>query len=703
MRAYQARAETEVRPDPTAALLHGHWRVLAWGVWGALVALALSLFAAAIPALYAQRNTPSEAVREGLAQLGLTVGFYAGYVIALQVVLALAYFAVAALIVRRKSDDGGALFVALFLVLVATVNAPNMAALEASQPTLVLLAEVANVLLGTSLILFLFLFPDGRFVPRWTCAAALIWLAGQLLLLFLTGDSIVADPPDWLALLVVAGLVIGIGAQIYRYVRVSVRVQRQQTKWVVFGTAAAIIGQVIGILIAPSPAQTGRQALLADLAGITIVNCSFLLIPLAIGIAILRYRLWDIDIIINHTLVYGALTAIVAGLYVLVVGALGALVQSRGNLLISLIATGLVAALFQPLRDYLQRAVNRLLYGDRDDPYAVLSRLGKRLETALAPDAVLPTIVETVKEALKLPYAAILLRQGEEFRTMAESGRSVGEPVRLPLVYQSETVGRLLLAPRAPGETFSPLEWQLLDDLARQAGIAVHAVRLTADLQHSRERLVTAREEERRRLRRDLHDGLGPQLAALTLKLETARNRLTHDPLADALLADITERTQAAVADIRRLVYALRPPTLDEFGLVAALREGAAQHGLPEENTVSITVDAPEHLPPLPAAVEVAAYRIAQEALTNVVRHAAARSCVLRLTLDEPRGLLWLEIQDDGCGLPTMRRSGVGLQSMRERAEELGGSCEIESVPGAGTRVRARLSYGKYEAQSGQL
>jgi len=547
------------------------------------------------------------------------------------------------------------------------------------------------------LILFLFLFPDGRFVPRWTRATALIWLAGQLFLLFLTGDSVVTDPPDWLALLVVGGLGIGMGAQIYRYVRVSGPVQRQQTKWVVFGAAAAIIGQVAGILIAPSSPQTGRSALLADLAGITIVNCSFLLIPLAIGIAILRYRLWDIDIIINRTLVYSALTASVAGLYVLVVGALGALVQSRGNLLISLVATGLVAVLFQPLRDRVQRAVNRLLYGDRDDPYAVLSRLGQRLETTLAPDAVLPTIVETVKEALKLPYVAIMLRQGEEFRTMAESGRSMGEPVRLPLVYQSEIVGRLLLAPRAPGETFSPLEWQLLDDLARQAGIATHAVRLTADLQHSRERLVTTREEERRRLRRDLHDGLGPQLAALTLKLETARNRLTHDPLADALLADITERTQAAVADIRRLVYALRPPTLDEFGLVAALREGAAPHSQPEKNTVSITVDAPERLPPLPAAVEVAAYRIAQEALTNVVRHAAARICVIRLTFDEPAGLLWLEIQDDGRGLPTMRRTGVGLQSMRERAEELGGSCEIESVPGGGTRIRARLPYVKHE------
>ena len=697
MRAYQARAETDVRPDPTAARLHGRWRVLAWGVWGALVVLALGLFAAAIPALYAQRSTPPEPVRLGLAQLGLAVGFYAAYVTALQVILALAHFAVAALIVRRKFDDGGALFVALFLVLVGTVNAPNMAALEASHPALVFLAEFANVLLGTSLILFLFLFPDGRFVPRWTRATALIWLAGQLFLLFLTGDSVVIDPPDWLALLVVAGLGIGMGAQIYRYVRVSGPVQRQQTKWVVFGTAAAIIGQVAGILIAPSPPQTGRPALLADLAGNTVVNCGFLLIPLAIGIAILRYRLWDIDIIINRTLVYATLTASVAGLYVLVVGALGALVQSRGNLLISLVATGFVAVLFQPLRDRVQRAVNRLLYGDRDEPYAVLSRLGQRLETTLAPDAVLPTIVETVKEALKLPYVAIMLRQGEEFRTMAESGRSVGEPVRLPLVYQSEIVGRLLLAPRAPGETFSPLEWQLLDDLARQAGIATHAVRLTADLQHSRERLVTAREEERRRLRRDLHDGLGPQLAALTLKLETARNRLTHDPLADALLADITERTQAAVADIRRLVYALRPPTLDEFGLVAALREGAAQYSQPEENTVPITVDAPERLPPLPAAVEVAAYRIAQEALTNVVRHAAARICVVRLTCDEPAGLLWLEIQDDGRGLPTMRRSGVGLQSMRERAEELGGNCEIESVPGGGTRVRARLPYVKHE------
>ena len=199
----------------------------------------------------------------------------------------------------------------------------------------------------------------------------------------------------------------------------------------------------------------------------------------------------------------------------LAVGALGALFQARGNLGISLLATGLVAVLFQPLRSRLQRGVNRLMYGERDDPYAVTSRLGRRLEATLAPEAVLPTVVETIAQALKLPYAAILLKEGEGFRTAAAYGSPRGEPETLPLVYQREEIGRLVLSPRAPGEGFSDADRGLLEDLARQAEVAVHAVRLTADLQRSRERLVATREEERRRLRRDLHDGLGAQLAGL--------------------------------------------------------------------------------------------------------------------------------------------------------------------------------------------
>jgi two-component system NarL family sensor kinase len=479
-------------------------------------------------------------------------------------------------------------------------------------------------------------------------------------------------------------LIIGISI-ILRFWRAE-GIERQQLKWF---ASAATLKIIIGL--------TYSVASAAGLKGMDpkfyqyLTVATWIAVSLAIAFSILRYRLWDIDIIISRTLVYGALTACIVALYILLVGALSLLSQTTGNLLISLLATGLIAFLFQPLRERLQRGVNRLMYGERDDPYAVLSRLGQRLEAAYAPESVFPTITETVAQTLKLPYVAIALNQNGEFKIAAEFGRSKSEPIHLPLNYQGEPVGELRLALRAPGEHFMGSERQLLDDLARQAGVAAHAVRLTADLQRSRERLVSAREEERRRLRRDLHDGLGPQLASLTLKLETARNRLTDDPLADSLLADLAKRTQDATADIRRLVYELRPPTLDELGLVSALREGATQYSQQGFNGVHITIDAPENLPPLPAAVEVAVYRIIQEALTNVVRHAEAHTCNVRITMDEQTGWLSLEIQDDGRGLSSTRRAGVGLNSMRERAEELGGTWTIESLPAGGTRILVRL------------
>jgi len=435
----------------------------------------------------------------------------------------------------------------------------------------------------------------------------------------------------------------------------------------------------------------------------------FCMLPVTAGIAILRYRLWNLDVIINRALVYGALTTIVVGVYVLVVGYLGTLFQTGtgGNLTISVLITGLVAVLFQPLRARLQRGVNRLTYGERDDPYTVVSRLGQRLEATLAPEAALRTIVETVAQALKLPYAAITLKQDYgEFVTAAEHGTSVSEPVALPLTYQTEPVGQLVLAPRTPGEALSPSDRRLLEDLARQAGVAVHAVRLTADLQHSRERLVTAREEERRRLRRDLHDGLGPQLASLTLKHDAARNLLASDPAAvGALLVELKAQTQDAISDIRRLVYDLRPPALDELGLVSAIREQATRYGFHDEaykgerndDGLTVSVRAPRQLAFLPAAVEVACYRIAQEAVTNVTRHAKARACGIRLSIDEAENELELEVLDDGVGLPTERRFGVGLASMRERAAELGGSCVVEPGPAGGTRVLARLPLASSE------
>jgi signal transduction histidine kinase len=384
---------------------------------------------------------------------------------------------------------------------------------------------------------------------------------------------------------------------------------------------------------------------------------------------------------------------------------LGTLLSQLGNLFISLLATGLVAVLFQPLRQRLQQAVNRLMFGERDDPYRLLSRLGSRLEATISADSVLPTIVETVAQALKLPYAAITWEQGAASRApvvAASYGKATASQalVRVPLVYRQERVAELWLAPRSATEDLTPADQRLLHALARQVGVAVHAVRLTADLQglthdlqRSRERLVLAREEERRRLRRDLHDGLGPRLASLTLKLETARNRLAHDPLAETLLSDLIVQTQEAVADIRHLVYALRPPALDELGLIPALQEQVLLYSDQGPNAIHISLEAPESLPSLPAAVEVAVFRIVQEALTNVVRHSHASRCTVRMTLHEHERLLELEIEDNGRGLAPGQSAGVGLASMRERAEELGGTCEVKQAPTGGTCVCVRLPF----------
>ncbi|HEY7092933.1 MAG TPA: GAF domain-containing sensor histidine kinase [Ktedonobacterales bacterium] len=462
--------------------------------------------------------------------------------------------------------------------------------------------------------------------------------------------------------------------------------ERQQLKW--FAYAIALVVAVFmsdNLLYSFLPHDAMVLALDRALTLLMPITLAFL--PLATGFAILRYRLYDIDLIINRTLVYGALTALVVGLYALIVGLASVLFQARANLLFSLLATGVIAVLFQPLRGWLQRGVNRLTYGQRDEPYVVVAQLGRRLESIPAPEAMLPAIIETVAQALKLPYAAITLKRGDELHTEAIYGAPVEAALTLPLVYQAETIGQLTLGPRQRGETFTPADRRLLEDLARQIGVAAHAVQLTADLQRSRERLVTTREEERRRLRRDLHDGLGSALTSLMLKLDAADTLLDRDlPAARSLLAETRGQMQSSITDIRRLVYDLRPPTLDEWGLVDALREQVAHYALDD---VQVTIEAPESLPPLSAAVEVAVYRIALEALANVVKHAHATNCAIRLSLVE--NTLVVEIEDNGVGGAAGTHAGVGMTAMRERAAELGGSCVIEDATPHGTLMRASI------------
>lgn len=688
------------------------WLIVARIVWIGVAAVAAGSFLVSVPLFYNQALDLSTEVsgsalfdpaviRSGLEQLGLSSGFYAAYSTTVLVVFAAAYCTVGAVIFWRKPHERMALLVSLWLVVFGTTFTPVTRVLAERGGAGGTLVAILSDLGFVFFFVMFYLFPDGRFIPRWTRWAAILFVAVAVPP-SLFPDSVL-DQNTWPLLLDIGVTLVLAGsmlyAQFYRYRRISNPVERQQTKWAIFGFSVALVvfvawGVTDGVLT--SSMLSDIEVLAWDLASETMLILAFLLVPLTLGIATLRYRLWDIDPIVNRALVYVALTVSVIGIYVLIVGYLGAVFRSGGNLLFSLIATGVVAVLFQPLRERLQRGVNRLMYGERDDPYRVLSRLGRRLGAAIEPGTVLPTIVETVAGALKLPYAAISIRRGEEgFEVAAAHGTPTGEEIAVPLTYGGETVGRLLLAPRAPGEPFSPADRSLLEDLARNAEVAVYAVRLTDDLQRSRERLVTAGEEERRRLRRDLHDGLGPTLASLTLGLDVSLKLLKKNPdEAEEMLSRLKAQTKEAVVDIRRLVYGLRPPALDDLGLVAAIREQAAAHGRLRGDGeggsgLGFRIEATDELPPLPAAVEVACYRIAQEAITNVARHARASLCRVRLFVDPNGRTLELEVTDDGVGLPdaASRRPGVGLSSMRERAEELGGKLSVAPAPEGGTRV----------------
>jgi signal transduction histidine kinase len=409
--------------------------------------------------------------------------------------------------------------------------------------------------------------------------------------------------------------------------------------------------------------------------------------PILIAVSILRYGTFDFEVVVRRSVVYGGLTIAVVGVYIVLATALSAVLGSASAFATSLLATGITALAALPIRDGLQRAANRTIYGDRDEPVRAIRRLGDRLEASVDPESMPRIVVAAVADALRLPYVALELGTGPAAQLAAERGNRPVGVVERPLTFQGQPVGRLVVAPRGPAEPLSASDLRLLDDLAQQIGVAAHAALLTEDLRASRERLVTAREEERRRLRRDLHDGLGPALAAIGMRAGAAESLVTADPdRAATLLAELQAEVTAAVADVRRLVDELRPPAIDEVGLVGALRLAADRLG--STGPPTLVVESEGSLPELPAAVEVAAYRIGTEAMTNAVRHAGAATCSLRLVGGED---LTVVVEDDGRGLPTERRAGVGLASMRERAAELGGECRVESRPGGGTRVVARL------------
>jgi signal transduction histidine kinase len=404
---------------------------------------------------------------------------------------------------------------------------------------------------------------------------------------------------------------------------------------------------------------------------------------LAIAVAIWHDGLYDLNLLIRRSVVYGLLLAMILAVYVAVVELAAVAFNARG-IAPSLIATALVALAVQPTRIRLERYAERIVYGGRRDPRRALVDMGERLRSSNADDMLI-ALCGAVVEGARVPGAAIVLPSGAQ----AQVGTVDFVVEEFPLVHTGVPVGCLRVAAH-PGE-------RALDRAARTvvttilpvATAAVHAWSLADEVTQSRQRLVGAREEERRRLRRDLHDGLGPALAGITLEIQAAQSLLDVDRAAAVQMLQSAEGwARDAISEVRRVVYGLRPPALDQLGLVRAIEEHAASlDALPLR--ISISADGP--LRSLPAAAEVAAYLITLEALTNVVHHAKATTCRIALTVtgDEVE----LEVVDNGQGIAAGAHHGVGLSSMRERAEELGGSVVVGPAA-PGTRVEARIPLG---------
>jgi signal transduction histidine kinase len=571
----------------------------------------------------------------------------------------------------------------------------------------VMKAIIGNGIGWVSLLYILILFPDGIAFPRrlhrWLMLSYVLIVSGYCLFILSSPQTINAELGDpnpffiptlaalnpifmQLANLLMLQLILFLPLIFFRYLRADA-LTRQQIKWLAFSVVMFVALQIPVVVYRAFTGDVLSQV------NFSVLFYSFILAfpVIATGNAILRHRLYSIDIIINRTLVYGALTALVIGIYVLVVGTMSAVFQTNGSFLISLIATGVVAVSFHPLRERLQYLVDHYVYGERNNPYAVISSLSQRLETITAPGTLLPGIAETVAQALKLPFVSIALKSGDEFKTDAVYGQPAdrGQITTLPLMYGQEIVGQMVIGQVAGDKPLDASQHQLLANIARQAGTAAHAVQLSIDLQQSRQQLVTAREEERRRLRRDLHDGLGPALAAHTIKVGAARALIESNPQTAAVILSELETSLAdSLTDIRRLVYNLRPPALDQLGLIGALNDFIQQCNQRGNHATVFTLQSPEQLSALSAAVEVATYRIVQEGVNNVIRHAHARRCQVKI---ETNGLLMIHIQDDGFGLPSPHKYGVGLHSMRERSEELGGGFSIQNQPDGGTKVQIQL------------
>jgi signal transduction histidine kinase len=539
--------------------------------------------------------------------------------------------------------------------------------------------------------LIVLIFPSGQVVhPRWR---PLLWVGGAGVLFAVTGLAAMAAKAPYgyfrpvgadevghltlAGLLYLAGLALAMITLIGGLISLCIRERRArgpQRRMIRFALVASVL-LVAGLLL------EARGLQLAWIA-------AALALPAAASWAIMRYGLFDIDLLIHRSVLFGLLSLIILMLYWATVAVIAREVPGQA----SFVAAAIVVIAVHPLREGVQRMLDTLLYGVRSRPQAAVDDLGAQLRREGPVSQTLLVVVSSIARALKLPYVGLISQ--DPAVAPVEFGAAGARPlISIPLGHLGAELGELRVAARSPEERLTRSELAALRTLSLQAGAAAYAVSLAAQLQRARERLVLSREDERRRLRRDLHDGVGPSLAGMTMQVGTAKLYLEQgSPVAaaTALLERVEGEMVQLHGDIRRLVRGLRPPALDERGVVAAINETLATFVRTGDHPLCMTVLGGDvEREPLPAAVELAAFRIAVEAATNCARHAQAASCTVSLRRTSEH--LEIEIVDDGVGVATHRASGVGTIAMCERAAELGGTCTISPMMSGGTVVRARL------------
>ena len=542
------------------------------------------------------------------------------------------------------------------------------------------------------LFMLAFAFPNGRIAPRWAkwVMLSFVLISSGYSFAFLRGTMLnYTNWPNAFALALNCLMVLAWLSSLLNRLRHEDPLVRSQMR----GILPVMVAGNIWYLLHTVYAEFIYRQLLATtvfdfsdtphyliftLVSVLVQDALILWFGLMIAQAILQKKLLDLELVFNRALIYASLAFCMGLIYVGIVGGLGTLLGSSSNMILAVIATAIIAVIFHPLLQRLRHWANQIVYGKRDDPYQAISRLGSRLENALPTDAVLPTLVDTVAGSLRLPYVALKLREGQS----VVFGRANHRVHSFALIAHGETVGTLEVSPSDANTGFPANELRLLEDLARRVAVGVQEVRLVKALQESRAALVLTREAERARIRRDLHDGLGPMLVGTTFNLEAAQNVIGHDPeKAQRLISSATDHLQSVIADVRKMIYGLRPQAL-EVGLTGALVQQASQ--IPGIRFEVHTQD----LPKLPEVLEVAIYRIVSEALNNIAKHAHASH--VHFELQQHGHELRLEVRDDGIGMPANPQAGIGLQSMRERATELGGTLELERLE-RGTRIHARF------------